>query len=255
MSAYGMYLSAEGAQAQAKQLEVLSNNLANVATPGFKRQLAIFQARYAEAIDQGDDVPGSQSMNDLSGGIAVDATRTDFSQGPMKNTGVPTDVAVVGDGFFMVDKNGEKLLTRAGNFRVTSEGQLVTQQGYSVLNDGGSAVTVDPESGPIEFTDDGSIVQGFGADRQRIGQDLAIVLPTNLDSLEHVGENLFRSPEAPQPATDRRVAPEFLEQSSVQPALEMMRLIETSRAFEANMSLIKQQDQMLGSLLNRVLRA
>ena len=84
---YGMYISAEGAHAQSKRLETLSNNLANVDTPGFKRDLALFQARHAEEINQGTDYPGSRGLNDIGGGVSVRETKTDFAPGLMKRTG------------------------------------------------------------------------------------------------------------------------------------------------------------------------
>ena len=185
---YGLYLSAEGAQAQAKQLEVISNNLANINTPGFKRQLAIFQARYAEAIDQGLDTEGSETINDTSGGIVVDTSRTDFSQGPMKQTGVATDIAVVGDGFFMVDKNGEKLLTRAGNFHLDNNNKLLTEQGYPVLDQDGTPIVVDPAAGPDEIG--------------RLVNRVAVVSPESLRDLQPIGENLFRASGATAPDSE-----------------------------------------------------
>ena len=81
---YGMYISAEGAKAQATRLETIANNLANVDTPGFKRDVTTFQARFAEAIDQGLDYPGSGSINDLGGGVAVASVLTDHSPGTME---------------------------------------------------------------------------------------------------------------------------------------------------------------------------
>ena len=113
---YGMYLSTEGAIAQAKRLEVISNNLANVQTVGFKRDLALFQARLAEATERGQDQPGSGSINDLGGGISVKATATDYRPGPVRKTDLPTDVAIDGPGFFLVRRGDTNYLTRAGNF-------------------------------------------------------------------------------------------------------------------------------------------
>ncbi len=83
---YGLYMSAEGAAAQAKRMEVLANNLANVDTPGFKRQLAVLQARHAEAILQGLDSPDSATINNVGGGVEIDGTLTDFSPGTLSNT-------------------------------------------------------------------------------------------------------------------------------------------------------------------------
>jgi len=248
---YGLYLSAEGAHAQSKRLEVIANNLANVDTVGFKRELAIFQARYAEETVRGRDFPGSGSINDVGGGIWVRQTKTDFSPGPLKRTEVPTDMAIDGDGFFLVQKDGENYLTRAGNFRLTESGDLVTPQGYAVLDESGTPIVIDPQNGAWELTPTGTIRQR-GAVRS-----LAVVEPRSLGDLAKCGENLFRplaDPE-PVPAAQRHVVNGYLEMSQVQPTMEMLELIETSRAAEVNLNMMQTQDQMLSGLVNRLLRA
>ncbi len=247
---YGLYISAEGAHAQAKRLEVIANNMANVDTVGFKRQLAIFQARSTEAIDQGSDYPGSGSINDIGGGITVRETKTDFSMGPLDRTGIPTDMAIEGEGFFVVEKGGTPYLTRAGNFRLTSRGALVTQQGYAVLGENGAPVVLDRPDLPFEVTANGAIVQAG------VRRDLAIAAPPAPSELLRVGENLFQPLTEPEPlAPDRRrVVNGCLELSGVRPALEMVEMIEASRVLEANANMMRVQDQMLSGLVNRVMR-
>jgi len=248
--AYGLYISAEGAQAQSQRIEVLSNNLANVDTPGFKNQLAVIQARHSEAIDTGSDYPGSRSINDVGGGAYVSETPTSFAQGILKQTGVPTDLAIDGDGFFLVQQDGKELLTRAGNFQMTNDGRLVTPNGLPVLGEDRQPVTIDAEL-PWRMLDNGSISQ------EGVSLPLALVKPASLGDLVKVGHNLF----SPLAATTqlapelRRVRSGYIEQSTVKPALEMMELIEASRAFEANIRLIQNHDQVTGSLVSRVLQA
>jgi len=248
---YGLYVSAEGARAQSQRLETIANNLANVDTAGFKRELAVFQARYAEAMEQGRDYPGSGSVNDVGGGVMLRLTQTDFSPGPMKRTGAPTDVAIRGKGFFLVEKDGQQYLTRAGNFRLTAEGKLVTPQGYAVLSDGGSAITVEPGNGPFEISPNGAVRQGGSA------QMLAIVQPASTGDLVKVGENLFESLAEAQPVAegDRDVGWGYLEVSSIRPTAEMVQLIEAARAVEANVNMMQTQDQMLSQLVTRVMRS
>jgi len=241
---------AEGAHAQSKRLEVLSNNLANVDTAGFKRDLAIFQSRLAEATLRGMDEPGSGSMNDLGGGVAFRQTKTDFSPGALKKTGVPSDMAIDGDGFFVVQKGDKSFLTRAGNFQFDGQGQLVNQDGYPVLNDAGTPIVIEPDGGPWQLTADGGVAQNGTITY------LALVRPQSLGDLAKAGENLFAplAPTVPVDPADRRVAGGVLEGSGVKPTLEMMELIESSRAFEANINMIRNHDQMLGSLVGRVLK-
>lgn len=248
---YGLYISADGAQAQSQRLDVIANNLANVDTAGFKRELAIFQARNSEAVTQGNAIPGSGSLGDLGGGVTLERTKTDFSPGPLKRTGLPTDVAIPGEGFFAVRKGQETLLTRAGNFRATATGDLVTQQGYPVLSEANTPIVLDPSGGPWEITSSGTVMQGGNS------QPMAIVKPNSLGDLAKAGENLFRplaETQAVLPA-QRSVASGYVEMSGVQPTTEMVSLIEASRLLEANVNVMKSQDQMLEGLLSRILRA
>lgn len=248
---YGLYMSAEGAAAQSRRIEVISNNLANVDTPGFKRDVAVFQARYAEMIGRGLDRPGSRSLNDIGGGIAVRETKTDFTVGPLQRTDLPTDVAINGDdAFFLVRREDGDYLTRAGNFLWDATGTLVTQEGDQVLDESGSPVVIDPLR-PWTFSPDGGVVQNG----TRV--NLAMVRPESYHDLHKVGSNFFRSTvePLPVPVEERRIVTGFVEKSGVRPTLEMMELLEASRAFEANVTLIKHQDQMIGGLTGRVLRA
>jgi flagellar basal-body rod protein FlgF/flagellar basal-body rod protein FlgG len=248
---YGLYISAEGAHAQSTRLETIANNLANVDTVGFKRELAVCQARYAEAIQEGNVEAGSGAVEDLGGGIFVRQTLTDFSSGPLKRTQIPTDVAIEGEGFFLVRKGEDTLLTRAGDFRTTSRGELVTQQGYAVLSDTGTPIIAAPENGPWEISSAGTLHQRDGT-----SQNLAIVKPAAYGDLVKAGENAFRSPVDPQPVPpgERRVAPGFIELSAVRPTAEMTEMIEAARVLEANVNMMKAQDQMLSGLVNRLLR-
>jgi flagellar basal body rod protein FlgG len=256
---YGLYLSATGAQAQSQRLEVIANNLANVDTVGFKRELAIFQARYAEAVQQGTASFGGGSLDDISGGVQLQQTKTDFSPAPLRRTGGATDVALEGDGFFQVRKGQDVFLTRAGNFRMTSGGELVTQQGYPVLGEGHAPITITPDGGPWEMTSAGEIRQGDSV------QSLAIVRPGSPGDLLKVGENLFRpaatpagAPAAgvqPVPPAEHSVRPGYLETAGVQPMTEMVAMIETTRLAEANINLMQTQSQMLSDLISRVLKA
>lgn len=250
---YGIYLSASGAEAFNKYMEVLSNNIANADTAGFKRDLAILKARPAEAMVQGKDTLGSGSLNNVGGGVQMVETETDFSPGAYKQTGVSTDLAIAdsdGSSFFVVDRNGEKLLTRAGNFTVTAQGDLQTQSGLNVLSANGAPIRVDPRYA-IQVTEDGRIQQ------PETGLDIPIGLEqaASWGDLVKVGASLF-SPLAETRATppaERQVRQGILEQSGANPIREMMELIQVTRGYEANVRMIQHQDSTTGSLINRVL--
>lgn len=245
--AYGMYISAEGALAQQVRLDTITNNIANADTAGFKRDLAVFQARNAEAIDRGLAQPNAGTINDVGGGVLVQEMQTDFSPGPLKSTDIPTDFAIRGRGFFMVEKNGERLLTRAGNFQLLPEGTLATQQGYPVLSEEGEPITIE---GPWQIDEGGTIVSGGGQYR------LGLFEPASLGDLAKTGENMFRplGPTAPLAAEFRSVAQGMIEGSGTAAVKEMVDMIETSRAYEANVNMIKNHDSMFGTLISRVLK-
>lgn len=249
---YGLYMSAEGAHAQATRLEVIAHNLANVETTGFKRELAILQTRYAEEIKQGRADAGTGDINDIGGGVEVVATKTEFAPGPLKNTGVPTDLAIRGEGFFVVGQGDEQFLTRAGVFHVNQRGELLTLYGgeeYAVLDDGMSPIVLDREA-PWEFTVTGEVKQAGGT------TSLALVKPQSYGDLARHGENVFRplAETIPLNSSERSVAPGYLEGSGVQPTSEMTAMIEASRILEANLNMMKTQDGMLDGLFNRLLR-
>lgn len=247
---YGLYIAAEGAHAQTTRLEVVANNLANTNTVGFKRDVAMFQARFAEAVQNGSVSPGSGTINDIGGGVRVLGTDTDFSPGPIKATGRDLDLAIDGKGYFVVRKGDRTLLTRAGNFTLNTENQLVEPTGGLLQSESGGPITVDPEGGPWEFTPDGSMLQGDDP------VPLAIVVPRSPGDLAKQGDNLFLplGPTSPLEPEQRQVVRGTLEASAVQPTLEMMELIESTRAFEANVNIIRNYDQMIGNLISNVLK-
>src|SRR5689334_4458691 len=109
---YGLYLSAEGAVVQNRRLDVLANNMANVATPGFKRDVSLFQSRFAQAIQEGAVPPSTHGIDDIGGGVKVQGTLTDYSPGPLAPSKNDTDVAVKGEGFFVVRNGNKDMLTR-----------------------------------------------------------------------------------------------------------------------------------------------
>lgn len=249
---YGLYMSAEGATAQAERLEVIANNMANVDTVGFKRDLPTFQARFAEAIQRGLASPHDGSINDVGGGVKLMDVTTDFSPGAFQRTGQPLDMAIGGNGFFHVRGDDNKVyLTRAGDFKFDSVGRLVTQVGErAVLDQSGSEIVLDTTL-PWSMSPDGFISQ-TGTLRA-----LGLSRPESHDHLIKEGNNLFRSlgPVEPVPLAERQIKQGYLEKSSANPVRQMMAMIETTRAFEANTRMIQSQDSALGTLIGRVLRA
>jgi flagellar basal-body rod protein FlgG len=268
----GIYTAVSGAIAQTAKLDTIANNLANVNTPAFKRDSQIFK-EYVTAYQKEPTsitvprVPASiESFYDMNGGdksyVDLDGTNTDFSQGFMKSTGNPLDVAIEGDGFFEVLTPQGPRLTRAGSFAVDAEGKLVTKQGYPVLSEG--APGSDPAgrtiqlagNKPISIADSGEIFE----DNARIGK-LSVVTVANKDGLQKIGESLYTirkniNPDVAQAtlksSEGARITQGFLEGSNVNPIREMTDMIATSRTFESTQKAIQAYDDMQKKLVTDV---
>lgn len=247
---YGVYLSASGANAQSHRLEVLSHNLANVNTPGFKPQQTILQSRFAEMIADGSVPAGLGGADDIGGGVTIQPSQTQFSVGAMKSTGRETDFAIKDESsFFVVERDGEQLLTRAGDFAFDSNGRLISQSNEPVLATDGQPIQIEPGK-PVQVGADGRIRQG-----EKVWE-LMLAKPQSMGDVSRVGANTFK-PLAEfdlVPKSERKVVAGMLEQSAVSPTTAMMDLIETSRVYEANIRMIQHQDSVMGTLISRVIQ-
>ena len=247
---YGLYMSAAGAHAQSHRMQVLSNNLANVDTPGFKPQQTVLQSRFAEMIAEGEVPAGLGGADDVGGGVTIDRAVTQFDMGAISRTGRQTDFAIEDDqSFFVVRRDGEQLLTRAGNFLFDASGRLVTPRGDAVMSTAGDEIRINPTL-PYDIAAGGYIRQG--------NTNLALMLarPQSLGDLKMTDENHFvpgGTIEAVAPGM-RRVQNGAIERSAVSPTAAMMEMIETTRVYEANVRLIQSQDSATGSLISRVLK-
>lgn len=251
---YGLYLSAQGADVQSMRQDVIANNLANASTNAFKRDFAVFQAHPPADQNANEELPGN--LGDSTGGISLAEVATDFSNGPLVRTGGTFDLALSGPGFLQVTDGQQQFLTRNGQLARNTLGELVTHEsGHAVLGSDGVPITIPAEAEQIEVASDGTVFQiGPGNSRSELGK-LDIVRPTSFDQLVKVGNSLYRSAADVEPAGEEvQVQQGFLESSGTRPVLEMMDLIEASRAFEANVNMIKFQDDTLGQLLQTLPR-
>ncbi|TAL79804.1 MAG: flagellar basal-body rod protein FlgF [Burkholderiaceae bacterium] len=229
-----IYTAAGGAARVLEQQAVLSNNMANVSTAGFRAELAHFRSVPVVA-DQG--LPTRV--------MTVTATPgSDFEQGAMTQTGDALDVAITGDGWLSVQTPTGEALTRAGQLGVNTRGELVTQQGLPVLGANGGPIDI-PNRGTVTFTSDGSItVLGAGDkpnDIQTVGQ-LKLSNPSAA-SLVRGDDGLFRvqGPGAGPIQADPRVkiVSGFVESSNVSAAETMVGLIANARQYESQMQVIQ----------------
>ncbi len=242
---YGLYLSAAGMQAQEKRQAVLTNNLANAQTTGFKRDLTVMQSRLNEAKEHGAaaqyQVP---VLENQGGGVTLGGTVVDLSQGSFKRTDEPGDMALSGRGFFTVQgAQGQKLLTRDGQFMVNEQGTLVTASGgNAVLGADGMAITVKPG---VDVTID---EQGVVSQKGQAAGKLGLADVTDARRLVKLGGNLLTvdDPKALVAApVQTGVKQGFLEESGADPMVEMVTMMEGQRAFEANAKMITYQDTTL----------
>lgn len=270
MSVKGVYTALSGAIAQSTKLDTIANNLANVNTPAFKRDQQLFQ-EYLTANEKPPavmqvprDVASIESFYNMQGGdksyVDTKGTFTDFSQGGLRPTGNPLDVAIDGKGFFEVATPSGVKLTRAGNFTLDGNGQLVTKDGFPVLkaNDAGAgpgdtAARVFKFEGnaPIQITDNGDIYQGT----EVVGK-LSLVKVENPDCLLKQGSSLYSFKPNMKPELSNITSPSlkqgFIETSNVNIVQEMTDMISTNRIFESTQKAISAYDQMAEKMVNVV---
>lgn len=226
----GTYAAASAGFLYLRNLEVISNNIANINTTGFKRQYLggaeqEFKDTLAAQIVKND--PYAEGDHDRTPGTVNLRTYTDFSPGPIQNTNNPLDVAIGDENtFFVVQGEAGEEYTRAGNFTLNNSGELVTQDGRRVLSDGGG-ITL-PQGKP-DISEDGRVsVNGALVGR------LQTVKFENTEGLEAVGEVSYRlKPGNPPPtAVDARLLPGSLEMANVSAVSSMVDMIVAQRAFE-----------------------
>ncbi len=250
---YGLYLSASGVLTNLHRQDVIANNLANTSTVGFKRAMADFTQRDAEAIEDRLSPDVSHKLLDrLGGGTLVSPSKLNWQPGPLTQTGSDLHVAIDGDGrgFLVVqNEDGGLRLTRDGRLALDKDGTLRTEIGdLRVLGANDEPILLD-RSLPIEVDSKGTIRQGGEAVArlQLVEVDRGLLTPE--------GKGLFTTDEQTlagrQPA-DATVLQGWLEDSNVDPVRELLALIETSRAIQDGASLIRYHDSVMERAVNQL---
>jgi flagellar basal-body rod protein FlgG len=249
-------IAASGMQAQQLNVDVISHNIANMNTTGYKRQRAEFQ----DMLYQNMERPGSTSSASgsilplgiqVGVGVRADAVGRITSQGGISSTENPYDLAIDGRGYFQITlPSGQTAYTRAGNFAVNADGELVTADGYAIE----PSITVPQDATAIQITRDGivEVTMSGQSDPQQIGQ-LEIATFLNPPGLEAIGDNLYlETPASGSPNTATPGSPGFgtlmqgyLELSNVNAVEEISSLIVAQRAYEMNARVITAADEML----------
>jgi len=217
-----------------REMRVVANNIANLSTTGFRTEGVIF-AEHVRALGPGDE---SLSMATAS------ARNTLFAQGTLTQTGGSFDLAIEGDGFFLVETPGGERLTRAGAFTPNENGDLVTPEGFRVLDAGGAPVFIPQGAGPVGIAPDGTVSAGG----QPVGQ-VGLVMPVNADGMNREDGVRFRADDGFEPALQGRMLQGFLEESNVDPVLEVTRMIEVQRSYELGQSFLDKEDERIRSAI------
>lgn len=253
-----LWIARTGLDAQQTQLDVISNNLANVSTNGFKRSRAVFEDLLYQTVRQ----PGAQSSQQtqipsglqIGTGVKPVSTERIHTQGNLQRTENDLDVAINGQGFFQIlMPDGTTAYTRDGAFQKDSQGQVVTASGYPLQ----PALTIPSNAQSLTIARDGTVTITLPGQTaaQQIGnvQLVSFVNPTGLQSM---GENLYMetaSSGTPQPNTPGTnglgvLSQKYIETSNVNVAEELVTMIQTQRAYELNSKAITTSDQMLSRL-------
>lgn len=251
----GMYVSAAGALTNMHRLDVASNNLANVNTTAFKRDIANTTPRLPEKFEDALFHLGSDELLDrLAGGVLATDTLTDFSQGPINITGNPLDAAIDGEGFFVVeagDGSGESWLTRDGRFTMTAQGELVSAStGLRVLGDNNAPVRIDPDI-PVSLSQGGEVIQ-----EGRVVAQLRLVKIENPASLNKTFGGFYEARngqplELPHdPAL--RIHTEAIEDSGVDPIKALMGVTSAGSGVRNNLRLMQLYDDINNQAINRL---
>jgi len=258
----GWYTGASGMNAQQNRLDAIANNLANVDTAGYKRDITVLKS-FPELLIRRTNLDGVYHTNEGSAeaapvigklglGVETNENYIDFTQGSFKITNTKTDAALSGKGFYVIDTPAGERYTRNGNFLIGKEGILETKDGYPVLGENGYIFVDDDkftinEDGIITKSEDGTEIDRF-----------KVVRFDNERYLKKMGESFYSTNDIAGPAhiAEGNERPKFLqgysETSNVNVVNEMVQMIEVNRAYEANQKTITSEDSMMSTLWQKV---
>jgi flagellar basal-body rod protein FlgF len=243
----GLYTSASGMLAELTRNDVSANNLANINTAGYRKNVAVFKS-FPEMLLQRMNDPGTVGgkppvIGNVGTGVIVDDILTSYNLGQLKETSSPFDLALGGEGVFTVQTpNGERY-TRNGSFTIDKDKNLITSEGYLVLG----------EKGPIKVTGKDFVIESDGNINidGKIIDKIKIVDFADKKSLVKEGDNLFQGQQAVTAETNQLMQG-FLEIANVNPITEMVDMITILRAYEANQKAVQAHDTLLGKAVNDV---
>ena len=254
-----LWTAATGMTAQQENIDVISNNIANVNTTGYKKMRASFQDLIYQTVEQ-PGVPTSDTSQNPTGkqiglGTRVAGTYGIFTQGNLIKTDRQLDIAIEGDGFFkIVLPDGTEAYTRDGNFKLDKDGRIVTGMGYPLS----PQITIPPNAVQISISPDGKVVAIMDDNTTTELGRITLVKFINPAGLKRIGNNLYVKTDASGDPIEANPGTQglgilrqgFLEASNVDIVEEMINLITAQRAYEFNAKAIRAGDEMLGTVAN-----
>lgn len=227
------------------QMDIVANNIANMSTPGYRAQNMVFHEYVNKAPKNKIDNPPDPLSQVLDYGHFQTT-----QEGEMRQTGNPLDVALAGPGWFGVQTSDGTQYTRAGNFQVDVNGDLVTGMGQKVAGAGGGTITIPKGAQEIKIAEDGAV----STERGQVGQ-LMIVEFANDQDLEATGSGLYQTTAAANPPQNTRAKQGMLEGSNVQAVLEMTRMIDVSRAYQATQKMLDSEHDRQRTMIKQLTKA
>lgn len=227
------YITLSRQMAMERQMEVIANNLANMSSTGYKGESVLFE-EYLETTEEGDDISYVRDYG----------TSRDLAEGEFKPTGNPMDIAISKGGYLTVETDTGLYYSRNGNLRLDAIGQLVTDEGFPVLDEKGKPIVVTPDDPTFEIAKDGTISNSLGPLTR-----LSIVSFENEQKLSPVGSGLYQTDEPEIPPEGVYVIQSMLESSNVTPIKEIVKMIDLSRSYQSTATLMQDDADLVNEAI------
>ena len=220
-----------------RRMDIIANNIANMTASGFRAEKLLEE-----------QVPVSAGKRQTINFVQDVAVVRDLTPGAMIPTNNPLDVAIEGEGYFVIGTDEGNRYTKSGQFRLNDLGEITTATGDSVLDDGGASLAIPAASGPITIAPDGTV----STPDTVIGR-LNIVTFADAQDLQKAGNSLYRTDQVPQQAPDARVIQGLIEGSNVRPVMQMTEMMSTMRAYQGTQKIIDSHHELERRMIERML--
>lgn len=236
-----VYIALSRQSALRRDLNTVANNIANASTTGYRAERTLFQEYLAKT-----GAPGNREKISFAQDIGG---YHDTKEGPLTSTGRRLDVALRGDGYFVIGNPGQDMYTRKGEFHIDADRQLTTAEGYPVLSRTGQPIVIPANDGDVVITGDGTVRTNSGDQGQ-----LRLVRFADDQLLRRSGNGFYITDQTPLDSTNTKVAQGALEGSNVEPILEITRMVELSRDYQSTQKLVDSESERQRSALQRLVK-